>query len=185
MDINKTKTSLVLFIIAMICYGISLIPLSIFIMKIWSFSPMRLKDRINKELQLLKKSSSNSTESLSLEKQLQQLQQWLPFHNTIKELRTNDKFKSINTMITDDRIVVYGMMIWFSIMVIVGSLLLGLSVLSTRVILMTLWIVGMVAFAIGGFLLPFLWAVSLALLIGGLFGFKIVTPLHDSSDPNR
>lgn len=88
-------------------------------------------------------------------------------------------------MITDDRIVVYGMMIWFSIMVIIGSLLLGLSVLSTRVILMTLWIVGMVAFAIGGFLLPFLWAASLALLIGGLFGFKIVTPLHDSSDPNR
>ena len=146
---------------------------------------MRLEDRINKELQLLKKSYSNTEKSSSLEKQLNQLKEWLPFHNKTKELRTNVNFKSINTIITDDRIVVYGMMIWFSIMVIVGSLFLGFSVLSTRVILMTLWIVGMVAFAIGGFLLPFLWAVSLGLLIGGLFGFKIVTPLHDSSDPNR
>ena len=173
--IQNTKTSLVFFILSMICYGISLIPLCILIGQLWKFSPMRLTDRIEEELK------RDSKQSLS--KQLDQLKQWLPRNHRMKDL-LNKPF--IMGMIRKDQIMIFGMIIWFTVMTVLGSVFLGISLSSKHV----LTIIGLIVLLILLFLIIIFIGISalrdphpmkgfLILVTGAGFSFTTIKLIHE------
>jgi hypothetical protein len=178
--IQNTKTSLVFFILSMICYGISLIPLYILIGQLWKFSPMRLTDRIEEEL---KQDSKPSLSKQSLSKQLDQLKHWLPRHHRMKDLLNNP---FIMGMIRKDQTMIFGMIIWFTVMTVLGSVFLGISLSSKHV----LTIIGLIVLLILLFLIIIFIGISalrdphpmkgfLILVTGAGFSFTTIKLIHE------